>query len=213
MSESIKEPRAQDQPLATSREEYSALVLEEFKPKTGAAQTAVETAVQTLAEQSLASTELISEDAVKTIDAMIAEIDKRLTEQVNMVLHDPQFQELEGTWRGLHYLVSNTESDEMLKIKVLNTSKKDLSKTLKKFKGTAWDQSPIFKRLYEEEYGQFGSGLPMMSAADGAYDNSFIVADPTEAWVVETCGRSWVARRFTDGTTSISNVPSIRTEF
>jgi len=64
-----------------------------------------------------------------------------------------------------------------------------------------------------EEHGQFGSGLPMQSAAQGAYDNSFIVADPREAWVVETCGRSWVARRFTQGTTSISNVPSIRTDW
>ena len=64
-----------------------------------------------------------------------------------------------------------------------------------------------------EEHGQFGSGLPMMPPAQGAYDNSFIVADPQEAWVVETCGRTWVARRFREGTTSISNVPSIRTEW
>ena len=59
-------------------------------------------------------------------------------------------------WRGLHYLVNNTETDEMLKIRVMNISKKELGKTLKKFKGTAWDQSPIFKKVYEEEYGQFG---------------------------------------------------------
>ncbi len=64
-----------------------------------------------------------------------------------------------------------------------------------------------------EEHGQFGSGLPMMPPLQGAYDNSFIVADPNEAWVVETCGRTWVARRFREGTTSISNVPSIRTEW
>lgn len=64
-----------------------------------------------------------------------------------------------------------------------------------------------------EAHGQFGSGMPMMPIVAGAYDNSFIVADALEAWVVETCGRSWVAQRFTEGTTSISNVPGIRTQW
>ena len=64
-----------------------------------------------------------------------------------------------------------------------------------------------------EEHGQFGSGMPMQPAALGAYDNSFIVADPHEAWVLETCGRLWVARRQKQGTTSISNVPSIGREW
>ena len=71
-------------------------------------------------------------------------------------MHHDDFQKLEGAWRGLHYLVNNTETDEMLKIRVMNISKKDLGKTLKKFKGTAWDQSPLFKKIYEEEYGQLG---------------------------------------------------------
>jgi len=93
------------------------------------------------------------------LKSVIAEIDKRLTEQVNQILHQEDFQKLEGSWRGLHHLVNNTETDEMLKIRVLNISKKDLGKTLKKFKGTAWDQSPIFKKMYEEEYGQFGGSL------------------------------------------------------
>ena len=87
---------------------------------------------------------------------MIAAIDKKLTEQINLILHHDDFQKLEGAWRGLHYLVNNTETDEMLKIRFMNISKKELGKTLKKFKGTAWDQSPIFKKIYEAEYGQFG---------------------------------------------------------
>jgi len=58
-------------------------------------------------------------------------------------MHHEEFQKLEGAWRGLHHLVNNTETDEMLKIRVLNISKKELGKTLKKFKGTAWDQSDI----------------------------------------------------------------------
>src|SRR5206468_9796346 len=63
---------------------------------------------------------------------------------------------VEAGWRGLHHLGTNSETDEHLKIKVMNISKKELGKTLKKFRGTAWDQSPIFKKVYEEEFGQFG---------------------------------------------------------
>jgi secernin len=63
-----------------------------------------------------------------------------------------------------------------------------------------------------EAHGQFGSGVPGKPHADGSYDNSFIIADRTEAWVLETCGRNWAARRLTQGYTSISNQPSLRRE-
>ena len=135
---------------------FAALLRQEFKPRSDKAREAVEGAVATLASQALAQTALISDNAVRTIESMIAEIDRKLSEQVNLILHHEDFQQLEGAWRGLSYLVNNTETDEMLKIRVMNISKKELHKTLKKFKGTAWDQSPIFKKLYEEEYGQFG---------------------------------------------------------
>lgn len=136
--------------------DFAALLQKEFKPKSDRAKEAVEEAVKTLAEQALAKTNLISDDAVKSIEAMIAAIDKRLSDQVNKIMHHEDFQKLEASWRGMHYLVNNTETDEMLKIKVLNISKKDMHNTLKKFKGTAWDQSPLFKKIYEHEYGQFG---------------------------------------------------------
>jgi type VI secretion system protein ImpC len=136
--------------------DLDSLLQKEFRPKTDEAKEAVEKAVRTLASQALSQTQLIGSDVVQSITAMIAEIDKKLTEQVNKILHHPDFQQLEGSWRGLHYLVNNTETDEMLKIRVLNISKSELGKTLKRFKGTAWDQSPIFKRVYEQEYGQFG---------------------------------------------------------
>src|ERR1700756_3456178 len=136
--------------------EFDSLLRKEFKPKTDEAKEAVERAVRTLAEQALSQTKLISSDVVKSIEAIIAQLDKKLTEQINLILHHEDFQKLEGGWRGLHYLVSNTETDEMLKIRFMNISKSDLGKTLKRFKGTAWDQSPIFKKVYEAEYGQFG---------------------------------------------------------
>jgi type VI secretion system protein ImpC len=136
--------------------DFELLLQKEFRPKTDEAKEAVEKAVRTLAEQALSRTALISGDVVKSITAMIAEIDRKLTEQVNQILHHEDFQKLEGGWRGLHYLVNNTETDELLKIKFLNIGKADLGKTLKRYKGTAWDQSPIFKQVYEHEYGQFG---------------------------------------------------------
>ena len=136
--------------------DFASLLKREFKPKTDEAKSAVEQAVQTLAQQALANTQIISGDAIRSIEAMIAALDRNLTEQVNQIIHHEDFQKLESSWRGLHYLVNNTETDEQLKIRVLNVSKQDLGKTLKRFKGAAWDQSPLFKKLYEEEYGQFG---------------------------------------------------------
>jgi type VI secretion system protein ImpC len=143
-------------PAAAEADQFAALLQKEFKPKTDRARAEVERAVQTLAQQALSETAVISDDVIGTIKAIIAEIDKKLSDQVNLILHNERFQQLESAWRGLHYLVNNTETDEMLKIRVLNVSKKDLGKTLKKYAGTAWDQSPLFKKLYEEEYGQLG---------------------------------------------------------
>jgi len=136
--------------------DFSSLLNKEFKPRTDTAKSAVESAVKTLAQQALENTALVSDDALKSIEAMVAEIDKKLSEQVNAIIHNEEYQQLESAWRGLHHLVNNTETDEQLKIRVMTISKKDLGKTLRKFKGAAWDQSPIFKKLYEEEFGQFG---------------------------------------------------------
>ena len=152
--------------------DFSSLLQKEFKPQSDKAKESVEVAVRTLAEQALAGTNLISGDVQATISSLIAALDRKLTEQINLIMHAPEFQALEGAWRGLHYLVNNTETDETLKVRVMNISKNDLGKTLKKFKGTAWDQSPIFKKMYEEEFGQFG-GEPFGSiVADYYFDNS-----------------------------------------
>src|SRR5438067_5999890 len=129
---------------------------EMIKPRSYSAKEAIKTAVRTLAEQALGKTTLISSDTIGTIEAMIAALDQKLSEQVNLIMHHKAFQEVESAWRGLNYLVTNTETDEMLKIRVLNISKADLGRTLKRFKGVAWDQSPLVKKLYEAEYGQFG---------------------------------------------------------
>src|SRR6185369_17183141 len=142
------------------------------KPKTAQATEAVQRAVRTLAEQALVDTRLVSSDAIKSIEAIIAAIDKKLTEQINLILHNEDFQKLEGAWRGLSYLVNNTETDEMLKIRVMNIGKQDLARTLKRYKGTAWDQSPIFKKVYEEEFGQLGGNPYGCLIGDYHFDHS-----------------------------------------
>lgn len=154
MSEANLESQVSTQTMESS--EFNDLLQKELKPKSDHAREAIDNAVKTLAEQALEGVAVISDDSLTTIESMISAIDKKLTEQVNLILHHDDFQKLEGAWRGLSYLVNNTETDEMLKIKVFNIPKKELGKTLKKFKGTAWDQSPVFKRVYEEEFGQFG---------------------------------------------------------
>jgi type VI secretion system protein ImpC len=136
--------------------DFAALLNKAFKPKTDRAREDVEAAVRTLSAQVLAQTGLVAEDSKQTINALIAEIDRKLSEQINLILHHEDFQKLEGAWRGLHHLVTNSETDTMLKIRVFNITKKELAKTLKRYKGTAWDQSPLFKKVYEEEYGQLG---------------------------------------------------------
>ena len=170
----MSEAKTAGQPQAEAKEfsDFGALLNKEFKPKSDHAQEAIQSAVKTLAAQALESSVVVSNDVVNTIAAIIAEIDRKLTEQVNLILHHPDFQQLEGAWRGLSYLVNNTETDEMLKIRVLNLSKKELGKTLRKFKGTAWDQSPIFKKMYEEEYGQFGGEPYGCLVGDYHFDQS-----------------------------------------
>lgn len=177
--------RAQEQVAETAElGDFQQLLNKEFKPKTDRANEAIQSAVQTLAEQALAETALVSDDAVRTIEAIIAEIDERLSQQLNVILHHEEFKKLEGTWRGLHYLVNNTETDEMLKIRVLNISKKDVAKTLKKFKGTAWDQSPLFRKLYEDEFGTPGGEPYGCLLGDFEFDHT-----PPDVAIVEGMGQ------------------------
>jgi type VI secretion system protein ImpC len=172
MAEPTTQGQAQPGEAALEVSDFANLLQKEFKPKSEKAKEAVETAVRTLAEQALRDTNVISGDVLVTIEALIAQIDAKLTAQINEIIHSEEFQKVESAWRGLHYLVNNTETDESLKIRVMNVSKGDLYKTLKKYKGTAWDQSPIFKKLYEEEYGQFGGEPYGALVADYYFDNS-----------------------------------------
>src|SRR5579859_5498751 len=89
----------------TEANEFSALLTKEFKPKSERAREEVESAVRTLAEQVLNKSDIVSDDVTQTINAYVAELDRKISEQLNLVMHHPDFQKLESAWRGLQYLV------------------------------------------------------------------------------------------------------------
>ncbi len=169
------EEEAQAQPQAPEVEEFDLFeqqLEQELRLKTSQAREEASKAVRTLAEYALSETALVSEEAIETIQNIIGELDRKLSEQVNLILHHPDLQQLEGTWRGLDYLVSNTDTDETLKIRVLNISKKDLGRVFKRYKGAAWDQSPLFEKIYEHEYGTPGGEPYGCLVGDYYFDHS-----------------------------------------
>jgi type VI secretion system protein ImpC len=139
-----------------SPDEFADILKQSFKPRSERAATEVENAVNTLVLQALSDTSLIKEDVLDTIEEMISRIDRKLTAQMNEILHAPEFQQIESAWRGLHYLVYNSETDANLKIRVMNVSKNELYRNLRLYPGARWDQSPLFKQIYEHEFGQLG---------------------------------------------------------
>lgn len=108
----------------------------------------------------------VSADTEAMLNARIAQIDRLISAQLNEIMHHPDFQRLEGTWRGLKYLLSQSETSAMLRLKVLNVSKKELLRDLQR--APEFDQSALFKKVYEEEFGVFG-GAPF-GALIGDYE-------------------------------------------
>ena len=122
--------------------------------------------VKEFVQQVLEGQMTLSRDAEATISARLAQIDRLISLQLNEVIHHPAFQKLEGTWRGIKYLMDQSETSDGLKIKVLNVSKKDLLRDLQR--APEFDQSATFKKVYEEEFGVFG-GAPF-AALVGDYE-------------------------------------------
>ncbi len=141
---------------AFAPDDFAALLQKEFKPNDDVRANRIESAVQTLAQQALSDSTVIGADVFATLDAMRAALDKKLTEQVNAIIHHEDFQKLESAWRGLNYLVMNTSTGKDLKIRVLNVAKEETRKMFRQYAGAAWDQSPLFKKVYESEFGQLG---------------------------------------------------------
>jgi type VI secretion system protein ImpC len=110
--------------------------------------------MRTLVDEALKGTVRFDKNVTKTINSAIKALDVKLSTQLSEVMHHPDFQKLEGTWRGLNYLVMNSETSAMLKIKFFNVSKRELFNDVDK--AVEFDQSQIFKKLYENEFGTPG---------------------------------------------------------
>lgn len=110
--------------------------------------------IKALTEEALKGTVTFSRNLSQTFDRAIAAIDAKVSEQLNQVMHHPRFTKLEGSWRGLNYLVMNSETGTSLKIRMLQASKKDLSRDLQR--AVEFDQSGLFKKIYENEFGTPG---------------------------------------------------------
>ncbi|HZL00551.1 MAG TPA: type VI secretion system contractile sheath large subunit [Caulobacteraceae bacterium] len=172
MAEEMLQERAGAQAEAVVFDDFSELLKKEFKPVNEARKSRIEQAVQTLAQQALADAQIIGDDVFTTVDAMRAAIDAKLTEQINKIIHHPDFQQLESAWRGLFYLVGNTSTGKDLKIRVMNISKDETRKMLRQFRDAAWDQSPLFKKIYESEFGQLGGQPYGAFVCDYNFDHS-----------------------------------------
>jgi len=166
-----QKPRGGETALAEA-DEFSSLLKQNFKPRTERAASEVESAVQTLVTQALADSTVVKDQVLDTIEEMIARLDEKLTAQMNEVLHAPEFQQLESAWRGLSYLVFNSETDATLKIRVLNVGKAELYRHLKNYPGARWDQSPLFKAVYESEFGTLGGEPYGALVADFAFSHA-----------------------------------------
>ncbi len=134
--------------------------------------------ISQLAREVMSGTVVVSDDLNRTLDARVAELDRMISEQLSAVMHAPEFQALESSWRGLHYLCEQTSTGAMMKIKVLNAAKKELNRDFRS--ALDFDQSTLFKKVYEEEFGTFG-GAPF-GALLGDYE---IGRQPEDMYFIE----------------------------
>ncbi|MSP00686.1 MAG: type VI secretion system contractile sheath large subunit [Acetobacteraceae bacterium] len=116
--------------------------------------------MKALVGQAMSGTLTFDKNISRTFDRAIAALDQKMSTQLNAIMHDAKFLKLEGSWRGLHYLIMNSETSTSLKIRILNASKRDLSRDLQR--AVEFDQSQLFKKIYENEFGTPG-GEPYAS--------------------------------------------------
>jgi type VI secretion system protein ImpC len=166
MSEAQKAAAAQPAEVTTEHSLLDQIVEEGRLARDPSARERGKDMVKEFVNQVLEGSMTVSKDAEMMIAARIAQIDHLVSLQLNEVLHAKPFQKLEGSWRGLKYLLDQSETSDKLKIKVLNVTKKELLRDLQR--APEFDQSAMFKKVYEEEYGIFG-GAPF-GALVGDYE-------------------------------------------
>ena len=134
--------------------------------------------ISELVDQVLDGQVVVSDNVAVMLDARVAEIDALISKQLSAIMHAEEFQQLEGSWTGLQYLIENSATSQNLKVKVMNVAKKDLIRDFQS--ALEFDQSSMFKKVYEEEFGTFG-GAPF-GALIGDYS---ITRQPADMYFVE----------------------------
>jgi len=137
-------------------DQFSEMLRQTIKPRTTEASREVDNAVSALVREVMGDETLVAGDALDTLQKVIDSLDQKLTEQMNEILHHPEFQQLESSWRGLAYTVNNSETDATLRVKVMNISKSELEGMFRAYPGARWDKSPLNLKIYEAEFGTLG---------------------------------------------------------
>ena len=165
MAEAQRVAETQEETQTTSLLDQAVAVTKQTAPDR------TERLLQTLTQEAMKGTVTYDRNLSVTINKAIERIDEVMSRQLAAIMHNDKFRKLEGSWRGLHYLVQNTETSSNLKIRVLQASKRDLSKDLTK--AVEFDQSKLFKSVYEAEFGTPGGEPIGALIGDYEFDNSF----------------------------------------
>ncbi len=152
--------------------EFSEILKQTIKPRTDVAAKEVDNAVVALVREALDDQSLVADDVIDTVDAMLAKLDQKLSDQMNAILHNDEFQKFESSWRGLAYTLNNAETDASLRVKVLNISKPELQAMMRRYPGGKWDKSPLFNIVYEENLGTLGGSPFGCLIGDYHFDHS-----------------------------------------
>ena len=179
----MAEVAANTAPASRSEEQVGDSLLDQIVGQSKVAKSTSEHArakdiITELVQEVMNGTVVMSSNLCATLDARVAQLDTLISEQLSVVMHAPEFQQLESSWRGLHYLCKQTSTSPMLIIKVFNTNKKELVRDFQT--AIDFDQSALFKKVYEEEFGTFG-GAPF-AAIVGDFE---IGRQPTDMYFIE----------------------------
>jgi type VI secretion system protein ImpC len=178
MSELLEQARAGAAEASQENSLLDQIVQESRVAKSDSEHARAKDLISELVKEVMQGTVVMSDNLSATLDARIAEIDELISAQLSAVMHAPAFQKMESSWRGLQYLCRETSTGPMLKIKMLNTTKKELVKDFQT--AIDFDQSALFKKVYEEEFGTFG-GAPF-AALVGDFE---ISRQPTDMYFIE----------------------------
>ena len=155
-----------------AEDEFAQLLRTSFRARTPDAETEAGNAVATLVRTAMEDQTVVSEDVFNTVREMIARLDAKLSDQMNEILHNPEFQKLEGTWLGLKHLIENGEPDSTVWIQVMNISKDELIRSFADYTKDTWDRSPIFRKVYETGLGTLGGKPIGCMIGDYQFDHS-----------------------------------------